>query len=239
MKKQQADNNSLEHDRILYFLLSLTVALSALFIALEWNTEDELSADWEGLSPAFVEEQLLSLDLPETPLIAVPEPDVPSSVAQSLKEDIKDIKDVNDFEDFKEVDKITNKEEISSENLKENINQNQQPSTNAAELDDKVHTQADVVPEFSGGYAALVKYIYQNTQYPLTALNQRIQGKVWCSFIINRDGSVSDVKVEQGVYSFLDEEAVRVLKAMPAWQAGQIGGKPVRVKIYVPIVFKL
>ena len=93
--------------------------------------------------------------------------------------------------------------------------------------------------EFPGGRAALIRYIYQNIQYPSVALKQRIQGRVVSSFIINEDGSISDVTLIQGVYSFLDDEVLRVLRSMPPWKPAMKDGKAVKTKGIVPIVFRL
>jgi protein TonB len=97
---------------------------------------------------------------------------------------------------------------------------------------------AETMPQFPGGQTALIRFIYENIQYPPVALKQRIEGRVWCSFIVEADGSISNIRLEESVYIFLDEEAVRVLKKMPAWSPGRTKGENVRVKIYIPIVFK-
>jgi TonB family protein len=93
--------------------------------------------------------------------------------------------------------------------------------------------------EFPGGNSAFIRYIFQNIQYPSVAIKQRIQGRVVCSFIIHQDGSISDITLIQGVYIFLDEEALRVLHSMPPWKPAIQNGKPVKSKCIVPIVFKL
>jgi protein TonB len=93
--------------------------------------------------------------------------------------------------------------------------------------------------EFPGGRVELIRYIYQNIRYPSVAIKQRIQGRVVCSFIINEDGSVSNIALIQGVYSFLDEEALRVIGIMPRWKPAMKDGKPVKTKCIVPIVFRL
>jgi protein TonB len=113
-----------------------------------------------------------------------------------------------------------------------------QPPETDANVND-VDTEAEVMPQFPGGNVELIRYIYNHIQYPPAALKQRIHGRVWCSFIVNQDGMVSDVVLEQGIYVFLDEEAVRVLKTMPPWIPGKTQGKNVRVKVYLPVVFKI
>jgi len=93
--------------------------------------------------------------------------------------------------------------------------------------------------EFSNEKAAVLRYIYQNVHYPTVALKQRINGRVVCSFIINEDGSISDITLIQGVYSFLDDEVLRVIHSMNAWKPVMKDGKPVKTKCIVPVVFRL
>ena len=93
--------------------------------------------------------------------------------------------------------------------------------------------------EFPGGKVMLIQYIYRNIHYPPEALKQRINGRVISSFIINEDGSISDITLIQGIYKLLDEEALRVLHTMPPWKPAMKDGKAIKTKVIVPIVFKL
>lgn len=93
--------------------------------------------------------------------------------------------------------------------------------------------------QFQDGKTALLRYIYQNIHYPPAALKQRINGRVICSFIVNEDGSLSDVTLIQGVYIFLDDEVLRVIRSMPQWKPAMKDGKPVKIKYIMPVVFKL
>ena len=96
------------------------------------------------------------------------------------------------------------------------------------------------MPQFPGGQNALFKFLSENVKYPLIARENKIQGRVVCQFVVNKDGSISDVEVTQsGGDASLDKEAVRVLKAMPNWIPGKQKGKPVRVKYTVPVTFRL
>jgi len=93
--------------------------------------------------------------------------------------------------------------------------------------------------QFQDGKTALLRYIYQNIHYPPAALKQRINGRVVCSFIVNEDGSLSDITLVQGVYVFLDDEVLRVVRSMPVWKPALKDGKPVKIKYVMPVVFKL
>jgi len=92
--------------------------------------------------------------------------------------------------------------------------------------------------EYYNEKSDLLRYIYQNIHYPPAALKQRINGRVVCSFIINEDGSISDITLVQGVYSFLDDEVLRVIRSMSTWKPVMKDGKPVKTKCIVPVVFK-
>ncbi|MFN2395112.1 MAG: TonB family protein [Bacteroidales bacterium] len=94
-------------------------------------------------------------------------------------------------------------------------------------------------PEYPGGMDGLMKFLMENLRYPEEARNAGIQGTVFVSFIVEKDGSVSDVKVLRSVATSLDEEAMRVAKAMPAWKPGRQRGENVRVQYNLPIRFAL
>jgi len=95
------------------------------------------------------------------------------------------------------------------------------------------------MPEYPGGQEAMMRFLMNNVKYPADAIKNNIQGRVILQFVVNQDGSVSDVVVVRGVSSSLDAEAIRVIKAMPKWIPGTQKGKAVRVKYTMPINFKL
>jgi len=102
-----------------------------------------------------------------------------------------------------------------------------------------VFTVVEKMPQFPGGDAALFKYLGENVRYPVKAQENGIQGRVICQYVVNEDGSVSDVSVVRGVEASLDAEAIRVISAMPKWTPGEQKGKAVAVKYTLPISFRL
>ena len=96
----------------------------------------------------------------------------------------------------------------------------------------------EVMPEFPGGNEAMVKFLQENVVYPEKAKEKGISGKTFVSFTIEKDGSISDVKVLRGCDKECDAEAVRVVKSMPKWNPGKVKGQPVRVNFTMPFVFK-
>lgn len=94
-------------------------------------------------------------------------------------------------------------------------------------------------PEFVGGQTAMFKYFQSQLKYPAQARENKVQGKVYVGFVVEKNGSLSDLKVVRGIGSGCDEEALRILKNSPAWKPGSVEGKPVRTSYTVPVFFQL
>jgi protein TonB len=107
------------------------------------------------------------------------------------------------------------------------------------EEETKVFDVVEVMPQFPGGDAELMKYLNTHIKYPAIAEENGVQGRVVCTFVVERDGSITDVKVMKSVDPSLDKEAIRVLKSMPKWIPGKQNGSAVRVKFTVPVTFRL
>ena len=103
----------------------------------------------------------------------------------------------------------------------------------------KVFTVVEQMPMFPGGDAALMSYLANNIHYPTVAAENGVQGRVVVGFVVERDGSITDVRILRGVDPSLDREAMRVVKSMPRWTPGKQNGSAVRVKYQVPVAFRL
>ncbi|GHT41823.1 protein TonB [Bacteroidia bacterium] len=230
-KTPQAD---LESERITFFLLGFTVALASLFVMLEWRTEETLSPHWEGFSSIYIENEY------NEPLTATPvETETKIEKNDLLTEETQKVA----YENFTIVEE-TPDTEYSDPGLLEGIAESEpevmpEKTISREAVAELIYTEAERMPQYPGGYVEMNRYLIKNLTYPASASSQRIQGRVWCSFVVNKDGSLSQIQIERGVYISLDQEALRVLKAMPAWIPGTIRSEPVRVKVYLPIVFKL
>lgn len=112
-------------------------------------------------------------------------------------------------------------------------------STAQTKKNDMVFDVVEVMPQFPGGQIAMMKYIMENMKYPEQAMKEGIQGRVAVRFIVEKDGSISDVKPILSVHPLLNKEAVRVVESMPKWTPGKQNGKPVRVRFNLPVMFKL
>lgn len=111
--------------------------------------------------------------------------------------------------------------------------------TVVAQKNQKVFDVVEQMPEYPGGIQALFEYLSQNVKYPADAENQKVEGRVIATFIVETDGTINNVEVVKPVFPSLDAEAIRVLSAMPKWTPGKQSGKEVRVKYTVPINFNL
>lgn len=111
--------------------------------------------------------------------------------------------------------------------------------TVVAKKNQQVFDVVEKMPEYPGGQAALFEYLSKNVKYPADAEKQKIEGRVLVSFVVNTDGSITDISVERKAFPSLDAEAVRVISGMPKWIPGEQKGQKVRVKYTVPLNFHL
>ena len=107
------------------------------------------------------------------------------------------------------------------------------------EEETKVFDVVEQMPSFPGGQSALLQYLSSNIKYPVVAEENGVQGRVIVTFVVEKDGSITDVRVVKSVDPSLDKEAQRVVKSMPKWIPGKQNGSAVRVKYTVPVTFRL
>ena len=116
----------------------------------------------------------------------------------------------------------------------------EEPAAVVVEEDEnKIFMVVEQQPEFEGGYEAMMNFIKKNMRYPASARRMGIDGTVYVSFVVGKDGHINDVKVLRGISADCDKEAVRVVQQMPPWKPGKQNGKPVFVRFNLPIKFKL
>ena len=114
-----------------------------------------------------------------------------------------------------------------------------EPPKHVVEETTKIFTNVEQMPMYPGGEGALLGYLRDNIHYPTVAAENGVQGRVVVGFVVERDGSITDVKILRGVDPSLDREAMRVVKSMPRWNPGKQNGSAVRVKYQVPVSFRL
>lgn len=111
--------------------------------------------------------------------------------------------------------------------------------TVVAKKNQQVFDVVEKMPEYPGGQAALFEYLSTNVKYPADAEKKKVEGRVLVTFIVNTDGSITDIEVVRKAFPSLDAEAVRVISGMPKWIPGEQKGQKVRVKYTVPLTFRL
>ena len=104
---------------------------------------------------------------------------------------------------------------------------------------DSVYEVAEVMPEFPGGTQALFKFISENLEYPQHAINGQIEGRVVVQFVVDKTGKVGNIQVVRSIDKLLDQAAIDVVRALPAWKPGMQNGQPVNVRYTLPVSFKL
>ena len=137
---------------------------------------------------------------------------------------------VKEGEVLKLNEKMEEKMVVENNSLKEENHKNSE---------DEVLKVVEEMPEFPGGSAQMMRYIQNNIRYPMTARESDIQGRVFVSFVVEPDGSITNVEVTRGIGGGCDEEALRLVQSMPNWKPGKVRGSAVRVSYTLPIVFKL
>ena len=111
--------------------------------------------------------------------------------------------------------------------------------TVVSQTNQKVFDTVEQMPEYPGGMQAMIEFLQTNMKYPEDAAKQKVEGRVMVQFVVETDGSVTDVHVAKQVFPSLDAEAIRVVQAMPKWTPGKEKGRVVRVKYNLPIVFRM
>lgn len=157
---------------------------------------------------------------------------------------------VKEENQVKQMDKLDDKVAVGAENhdgtkdrnieaVRNDIAVNTPPPAPKEEVTNKVFDVVEVMPSYPGGQGALLSYLSTHVKYPVVAQENGVQGRVTVSFVVERDGSITDVYVVRSVDPSLDREAARVVSSMPNWQPGKQNGSAVRVKFNVPVQFKL
>ena len=216
MEPKKNPKISLEKKKGLFFQIGLIITLLIIFGAFEWKSYDKVAYNLGQLSLDDLEEEIIPITQQE---VKPPPPPPPPPEVIEIVEDEFEIDDEGEIED-------TESDEDEMIEIEE-------------ESDDEFFMVVENMPEFPGGDLGLMKYIQKNVKYPPIAKEYNITGKVYVSFIVDKSGAVTNVKVVRGVDKNLDAEAVRVVKSLPKYKPGQQRGKPVRVMFTIPINFTL
>ncbi len=236
MEQKKLPNVDLNQRRTTGFLMGLILVLSLMYVAFEFNMSEALGFDPADLLDDKDEAELAPLFKPEQQLImlAPEEQSAPAEKLNIVKEDVElqpeELKVDNNDEGEGDEQKL---EEILDE-----TDEIAPPEINPRDNPEQFRIVSDM-PQFPGGAVAFLKWLNANLKYPANAQKAKIEGKVVAQFLVNEDGSITDIKLTKKLHPQCDNEALRVLKMMPRWTPGIENNKPCRTRVCIPIVFKL
>jgi protein TonB len=235
MEIKKSDKANLDLHRSTGFLLGLVFALALLFAAFEYTSRpSDLQEDDSMLDD-------MSDDLEMTAAMNTKDM-VSAAPAPASKALTQNVKEVDKTQNADKVAPITSKLVIGDgRGLAKQANVTEAiPETSALPQDTAaVLRTVEQLPEFPGGIVEFMKWLTRNLRYPPIAQQQKIQGKVVVSFIINKDGSIASPRIVTSADPILDREAMRVVKMMPRWKPGMEDGKPCRTMFAIPVNFQL
>lgn len=240
-------------------ILVIAAALVGGFLAwkvIEQKQAEEQQAYMEAMELAKLQQQAKKEEKKKEPVKPKIEPKKEIPVARETQKFtapvIKKDELVKEENQVKQMDKLDEKVAVGTENkegtkdrLAEAVRSDiavaapPPPPAPKPEVSNKVFEVVEEMPHFPGGPAALQAFLSSNTKYPVVAQENGVQGRVSVSFVVERDGSITDVRVVRSVDPSLDREASRVVRSMPRWSPGKQNGSTVRVKYTVPVVFRL
>ena len=216
-KNPEAD---LERRKLSFWMIGALTALAITLVAFEWTTFDRSREDLGALELDLIEEEVIPPSA--TPPPPPPPPPAPTQVIEIVDDE---------------------EEVVETETVEMEVQENtevQAPVQREEEVvEEQIFTIVEDMPAYPGGELEMRKYLGKSSKYPQMAQDAGIQGTVFLTFEVDKDGKIKDVKVLRGIGGGCDEEAIRVVKAMPQWSPGKQRGKPVRVQFNLPVKFTL
>lgn len=219
MEAKKSPEADLEKRKGSFMLIGLLTALAITLVAFEWTAFEGKIEDLGKLQMEFLEEEVIPASA--TPPPPPPPPPAPTTVLEIVEDDVV-------VEEKEQIDQEVKEDtEIKFEQKEEEV------------VEEQIFTIVEDMPAFPGGEAELFKYLGKAIKYPQMAQDAGISGVVYVTFVVGKDGKISDAKVLRGIGGGCDEEALRVVRAMPTWKPGKQRGKPVTVQYNLPIRFTL
>ncbi len=238
METKKSRSADLESQRTTRFLLGLVLVLALVFVAFEYTVHDATdSSAADVVDDLPTDEELLPPTAPPDAIPLMPKKSKAEAVKVAVVDNSSEAVEVPPIDNIGTPDGTTEDgtggaEEETGANAVSPV----ATSTDGNPLN--FHVVEDL-PQFPGGAVEFMKWLTKNLRYPASVQQQKVQGKVVVQFIINRDGSVSGLKIVQALHPECDREALRVMHMMPKWKPGVQHDKPCRTMVRIPIVFKL
>ena len=235
MEQKKTPRADIEQRRTTGFLLGLVFVLSVLYVSLEWNSAERA----DNFDPID-----LSDLMHESELVPMSNEELTTRVEEKQQaEKSEQLRVVDDNVELPEPDEPQEGEGgDDDEALLQDLQDDNDKALASLDVDPNNPLNFHIVedlPQFPGGAVEFMKWLTRNLQYPAIARSRKTQGKVVAVFYVEKDGSVSGIKVTQSLSPECDREALRVLRKMPKWQPGIQNDQPCRTKVSIPIVFKL
>lgn len=230
MEAKKSRKADLERGWFRRFALGLIVALSCMFVGLNYSVEPDDPLDDPDLLDMFsMDEELSSLMRPENELELAPKAEPEPAKKLVVADEEKQSEPLSDDEPV----------ETDMNNDMSALDDEEQDNSKPEEDEVISFRVVEDLPQFPGGAVEMMKWLQRNLKYPPVAQERKIQGKVVAEFIVNKDGSLTDFKVVKSLNSMCDREVLRVLRMMPRWTAGVQNDQPCRTKVCIPVVFKM
>jgi protein TonB len=226
MDLKKSPKADLEPKRVIFTEIGLIIGLALMLVAFEWKTYEKTVVDVATRTVENIAEDIIPIT--EQKVKPPPPAPVQQVVRINIVEDDVEVDDNIDID--AEADQNTEVEEYVAP-----VKQEEEESAEEAQI----FMVVESMPEFPGGEAALYKFLAENIKYPQMAKESGIQGRVFVTFVVERNGKVTDVRVLRGIGGGCDEEAIRVVQNMPSWTPGKQRGKSVRVQYNLPVKFTL
>jgi len=226
MEIKKTDKANLENKKGLFHQIGFVIALGAVLLAFEWTSRPADLGDLGKLDNMDLEEEII----PITRQLNEPPPPPPPVQNTEVINIVQDNVEINDelLLDDTESDEATQVQIVEFEEEEEVVDEQQ------------IFLVVEDMPTFQGqGIEAFRNYCQTNSKYPIIAQENGISGRVYISFVVDKDGSIANVQVVRGVDPALDKEAIRVVKSSPKWVPGKQRGRPVKVSFTIPILFQL
>lgn len=227
MEVKKSPKADLDSKRLTFALIGLVVSLFIVWRVFEIKSYDKRTLENLQRTVEIIEEEMVEVTKQEAPKPQHPAPKPQATQIQVVEDDVE-------VEDEIDINAEVSQEEIIEEYVYE------APEIEEEEIvEAEIFTVVEQMPEFPGGAAEMTRFIQKNIKYPMMARESDIQGRVYINFVVEPDGSVSNVTVMRGIGGGCDEEAVRIVNMMPKWNPGKQRGIAVRCSFTVPIVFRL
>lgn len=225
MEEKKSPKANLENKKLMFTQIGLIISLLVAWLAFEHKSYDKRELDESLLNREVVlDEEMVEITKQEE---QKPQPvEVPKQTTQiEIVQDDVETEDLNINADVQqdEVIEVYEAPEIIDDEV----------------VEQEIFQIVEEMPSFPGGEAKLMEYVSKNIKYPQIARETGIQGRVFVGFVVEPDGSISNVKLLRGIGGGCDEEAMRVIKSLPKWKPGKQRGKAVRVSYQIPVFFKL